>query len=268
MKTTDTLHVLLSDMHTGSNKALFLASHWQSKKTGVNHSPTNEQIGIRKQWDKFTQETAKARKGKKVRLVMDGDAIDGVHHGGFDLCSSDPLEHADIHIQLMAQFQKSIGWQRGDELYYVKGTEVHVNDWENYVGDELNAVSVSDFLRLDTNGVVSWFVHHGKGAGMGDSEGNAIRNWLKAIRNEAMKDNTETPDIIYTGHVHQPTYSTYTYRNSMQFRNMHGIVLPSWQLKTRYAWKVAPVSKNRIGGVLHEIKADGTITVPQFSVMG
>lgn len=268
MKPTDTLQVVISDTHTGSNGALFLSKFWQSGKTGINHTPTSDQQRIRKQWDKFAAEIAKARKGKKVRLILDGDAVDGFHHGGTNLFSPDPLEHAEVHIEIMAQFQKTIGWQRGDELYYVKGTEVHTNDWEVYIGEQLNAVSVTDFLRLDTNGVINWFVHHGKGAGDGDAEGNALRNWLKAIRNNAMKDDSETPDIIYTGHVHQPTYSTYVYRkNGMNFKTIHGIILPSWQLKTRFAWKVAPLSKNRIGGVSQLITADGMICPPVFSVM-
>lgn len=268
MKPTDTLQVVISDTHACSNRALFLNRFWQSRKTGINHKPTADQERIRVHWDRFADDIAKIRKGRKVRLIHDGDAIEGFHHSGHDICTPDVSEHAEIHLEIMTQFQKRIGWQRGDELYYVKGTEVHTNDWEVYIGEQLNAVSVTDFLRLDTNGAINWFVHHGKGAGDGDSEGNAVRNWLKAIRNNAMKDDSETPDIIYTGHVHQPTYSTYVYRSKgFTFKTIHGIILPSWQMKTRHAYKVAPVAKNKIGGVYQLITADGMICPPVFSVM-
>ena len=48
---------------------------------------------------------------------------------------------------------------------------------------------------------------------------------------------------------------------------MHGIILPSWQSKTEFAHMKAAVSVNKIGGVMQEIKADGFIGVPVFSVM-
>lgn len=54
----------------------------------------------------------------------------------------------------------------------------------------------------------------------------------------------------------------------MAFKIIHGVILPSWQQKTRYAWQAAPVARNKIGGVYQEIKADGTICNPVFSVMG
>jgi len=172
----------------------------------------------------------------------------------------------------MNEFQKRIDWQAGDEIYYTRGTQTHVNEFENYIGREMNAVMneqfyVWDFLPLETNGVLSWFVHHGPGRGAGANEGNTMRNWLRNICLESMKDNHRVPDILYTGHVHEPTYSSYVWREQMNFKTMHGIILPSWQMKTAYSWMVAPVNKNKIGGVYHEIKADGTIAIPKFSVM-
>jgi hypothetical protein len=143
---------------------------------------------------------------------------------------------------------------------------------ENYIGRETNAVMdgefyVFDLLKLETNGVWSWYVHHGPGGGTGTNEGNALRNWLKAIYYDALKDGTPIPDIVYTGHVHTPTYAPLGIRlPNFVYKNMHGIILPSWQMKTAYAWQAAPVSRNRIGGVVQEIKSDGTICIPRFSV--
>jgi hypothetical protein len=84
---------------------------------------------------------------------------------------------------------------------------------------------------------------------------------------EAVKDGTDIPDIVYSGHVHDPTFAAYEYRNKMEFKMIYGIILPCWQLKTAYGYQVAAVAKNKIGGVYHEIKADGVICIPKFSVM-
>lgn len=268
----DTIHVLLSDLHTGSNHALFLDRHWEGGEQR-HHYPNSEQMRMREHFDRWAESVRAMRQGKRVKLIVNGDAVDGRHHTATDIYTTNPREMAEIHIEIMEGFQKAIDWNRGDTIYYTRGTEVHTDEWEEFIGKHLNAVTdprgyyVWDLLKMETNGVSAWAVHHGPGAGKGMNEGNSPRNWLRDIYADSLKDETRPPDIVYTGHVHNPTYSAYIYRRKMEFRAIHGVILPSWQSKTRFAWKVAPVSKNRIGGVTHEIKADGTICVPKFCVM-
>jgi hypothetical protein len=272
VKSKDTIQVVVSDFHTGSNYALFIAGEWKGTKE-QSHTPRSAQVEIRKHFEKFTEQVKQLRKGKRLILVHNGDAVDGDHHNSGDVCTVNVLEQARIHIDLMSELQKRIGWQAGDTMYYTRGTQSHVNEYENYIGQEMDAVPngdyfVHDLLQLDINGVRSWFVHHGPARGEGANEGNSMRNWLRNIYFEAHKDGSICPQIVYTGHVHNPTYSTYVYQSKMQFQTMHGVILPSWQGKTIYAHRVAPYQKNKIGGVIHEIKEDGTITVPKFSIMG
>jgi hypothetical protein len=266
----DVMRVVIGDLHSGSNYALFLDREWHGRNTS--HIPRSLQIKIRAHLEKFCDEIATRRGDKKIELVHNGDAIDGDHHHSGDVCTINPLEQAEIHIELMNEIQRRIGWRRGDELYYTRGTQVHVNEMETYIGKELNAVPDGDFfvwdlLKLETNGTMSWFAHHGPNPGKGPNEGNGIRNWLKNIYFDALKDKKRSPDIVYTNHVHVPGYDVYIHREEMAFSTMHGIVCPSWQGKTAHAWRVASMSRNKIGGVYHDIKADGTITTPQFCVM-
>lgn len=267
----DVLRVVVSDFHSGSNFALFIAKEWRGGKNN-NHVARGVQVRIRKQFETFAGEIKAARKGKRVELIHNGDAIDGDHHHSGDVCTQNETDQADIHIQLMAELQKRIGWDKGDKLYYTKGTPVHVKGYEEYIAKELNAVMDGDyyshnFLTLDTNNTHSWFVHHGKKKGEGANEGNSVRNWLRSIYFDSLKDGRKVPDIVYTGHVHDPTYSSYIYREKMNFKTVHGIILPSWQAKTEYAYMAAPVNRNKIGGVMQEIKADGTIAMPYFSIL-
>jgi hypothetical protein len=94
-----------------------------------------------------------------------------------------------------------------------------------------------------------------------------MRAWLRNIYYDCMKDGERYPDIVYTGHVHQPYWGVFETRSNMTFGLMHGIITPSWQQKTRYAHMAAPVAKNRIGGVSMLITKDGLIAPPRFSVM-
>jgi hypothetical protein len=173
----------------------------------------------------------------------------------------------------MNELQKRIGWQAGDEMYYTRGTQTHVNENEDYIAEKMNAVydgvfGVHNVLKLKVNNVVSWFLHHGPGSGRGANRGNTMRNYLKNLHFEESNAGREAPDIVYTAHYHNPVFASFEPEYpGTRYKIMHGLVLPSWQGKTLYAWRVASVDKNMIGGVIHEIKADGTITVPKFCVM-
>ena len=271
MKNADTLLVTMSDLHIGSVYALTVGRIWQGQKTAEIH-PTSAQVKIRTRFLKFAEEVKEARKNKKVVFVANGDLIDGDHHNSGDVFTTDMLEMSDLAIEILTEFKKLIGWARGDELYITRGTDVHTKNLENYIGRELGAVMDGDFhvhdlLKLSINGVSVWFVHHGPRLGMGANEGNGLRNWLRTIYIDSIKDGARQPDILYSGHVHQPGYAVFETRDKMQYKLMHAIITPSWQMKTRYAHMAAPVAKNKIGGVYQLITADGLIGTPQFSVM-
>jgi len=269
-KSKDTLHVIVSDFHSGSNYALFPNHEWHGRKTS--HTPRALQVKIYKHFLKFCEVVKERRKDKRVVLVHNGDALDGDHHNSGDVCSTNSLEQADIHIELMNELQKRIGWTRGDMMYYSKGTRTHVGEFEDYIARELNAQldferGAWEKLDIETNGVLCTFYHHGPGAGDGANEGNAMRSWLRNNFYDSLKDGSRYSDVLYTGHVHVPTYAAYTVRDGHKYKNIHGVILPSWQGKTPFSWKVASRSRNKIGGVIHEIKADGTVCVPEFILM-
>lgn len=257
-------------MHSGSTKALFLPHLWQGKH--VNHTPTKRQKALYEHFIKCANFGKGVRKQKRLVIVHDGDAVEGWHHGSQEIITANKNEQAEIHTELMDTFLRWVKFSRkdGDRLYYVSGTETHTDDQEDEIAKDLPAEKnedgerVWDFLELHINGRKIWFVHHGKGRGSGANEGNSLRNFLRDIYWECLKRKETPPDIVISGHTHTPTYNTYVIRHDGGFHTIHGIICPSWQEKTRYAMKVAPVDKNEIGAVFIEIKADGEIRVPQF----
>lgn len=267
----DILLVPMSDLHSGSNNALFVNRFWQGRN-GVNHTPTSRQEAIYRHFEKIGREIRKARKGKNLVVVHDGDAIEGVHHNNVDVATRNVSEQCDLHVEIMAEFKRMVDWQRGDKLYYVAGTETHTGETENGLADAVGAQQypdgwyVCDHLELVLHGQPIWFVHHGPGAGKGANEGNGVRNWLRDAYWDAKKENKTPPAMIITGHVHQPTYNTYVVNDNGQYKTVHGVICPSWQAKTRYAHQKAPLAVNKIGSVIIEIKADGEIKTPKFLI--
>ena len=276
MKIQDTLLVVLSDMHTGGSTALFPRSGFKGTSNEDNHvSPNKKQIEIHPVFIRFAGEVAKARKGKRLILVNLGDAVDGFHHGSLQESLFKQQDQCDAHVLLMQDFMQRVSFNRksGDELYYVRGTEVHVGETENQMAKELGAVRadtglyVNEILELNINGLINCFAHHGKQRGGGQNEGNALRNFLRDIRDDREKDGFTRMDVLWSGHTHGHTWSTHIKRmKSGEFHESHGIICPSWQAKTHFALGKVPMAVNSVGGVYARITVDGDICKPRFVV--
>lgn len=261
----DTVIVSISDTHSGSSTALYPGypmTFKHGEKDAFTLSPTEDQKKLYNHWVFCADEVMKLSIGKRKIIVFNGDAIEGVHHGSIQIMSPNIKHQNEIHIELMEEFLKRCDFSvsNGDELYYISGTESHTG-WEEYGFKEhfehLGARYMDD-LRLMVNGVEFWYTHHGPNPGKGANEGNALRNWLRDIYFDCMKSNTKPPDMVITGHFHKSHYNTY---NDSYQHTIHGIVLPSWQRKTRYAFRVAPFQRNDIGLSRIIVTADGDIRI-------
>lgn len=273
LKIEDTILAVLSDMHTGSSTALFPARGFKAKGMDGNHvSPNDKQREIYPVFIRFAGEVAKARKGKRLIIVHNGDAIDGFHHGSLQESLFNTQDQSDAHKLLMGEFIRRVGRNKGDELYYVRGTEVHVGQNENEIAKELGAVKASEdthvhgILELNINGMIHCFAHHGKARGAGQNEGNSLRNFLRDIRSDREKDGLPRIDVLWSGHTHGHTYNTHIARQRNDFHVMHGVICPSFQAKTTYALGKVPMAVNSVGGVYARITADGMMDKPRFVV--
>jgi predicted phosphodiesterase len=276
LKIADTLLAVISDMHTGSSTALFPRNGYRGPGTEDNHvSPNDRQIEINHTFVRFGGEVSKARKGKRLIVVNLGDAIDGFHHGSLQESLFKEVDQCAAHVMLMTDFMKRAGFdkKKGDELYYVRGTETHVKDSENEMAHELGAMKaetglfVNEVLELNINGLNHLFLHHGKARGRGVNEGNALRNYLRDTRDEREKDGLSRIDVMVSGHTHGHMFESHIQRTpGGNYHVFNGIICPSWQRKTRYAYAKVPAAVNSVGGVYVNITADGIFGLPHFVV--
>lgn len=272
MKVADTLLCVLSDLHTGSSTALFPRTGYENSEGNL-VSPNDRQKEIYPVFIRFAGEVAQARKGKRLIVVNLGDSVDGFHHGSMQESLFMEKDQCGAHVSLMMEFMKRVGFGKSDELYYVRGTEVHVGDTENDMAKELGAVPsapkkyVHEILELNINGLVNVFAHHGKARGSGQNEGNGLRNFLRDIRDDREKDGMTRMDVLWSGHTHGHTWATHIKRmRGGEFHELHGIICPSWQAKTRFALGKVPMAVNSVGGTYARITVDGDICKPRFVV--
>lgn len=267
----DVLVVNISDMHSGGTTALFPGYQMTLTLDGeevLHPSPTEKQKSMFAHWLLCARWVKQIGKGKRLLVVHNGDAIEGNHHGTIQIITPDQKQQSQIHIELMDTFLKESGFsvKNGDELHYTSGTESHTG-WEEYgISAHYHALGAKFHIELkkEVNGRELWWTHHGAGAGKGANEGNGYRNWLRDIYFDCLREEVRPPSVVVTAHFHKSLYQTYvaSYRHTI-----HGMILPSWQMKTRYAYRVAPFQRNDIGLSVYEVTAGGDIRIHGDKVM-
>ena len=233
------------------------AGGWKFKH-GI-YTPNAKQYAMFKHFTKCAEQIATERNGRRFVVVENGDAIDGVHHLTPQLATKNIGEQGAVHIWLMQYFLHKIGFDKnkGDLLYIGQGTEAHDGDEEDTMAQALGAEMMPngddtfDFLPMDILNNRFWFLHQGAGAGRGLSKGNALHNWMKSKYFECLEEERVIPSVVISGHYHNSVYTTFTRKD----RTMHGIILPPFQLKTRFGYRVAAAELEGVG--IRTIDIDG-----------
>jgi len=266
----DTLVVKISDLHSGGTTALF-PDEIQYFKHG-NHTPSEYQLRLYSHWEKCARIVSFLRKKKRLVIVHNGDAIDGVHHKSPQSVTTLKNEQIDLHVLLMKRFMKLVKFNSGDRLYYTTGTESHTNDNEDLIGRKMGAVMskdlyVFDELELMVNGRRLWFAHKGPSPGKGANQGNALYNYIRDLWIDYKTNNKPTPDVVVFSHFHTARKRTHDRVVAGRINTLHGWILPSMQQKTRYAYGCVSLQMNDIGIAYHEITKSGDIINNDFELM-
>ncbi len=249
MKTqTDVRFVPISDTHCGGTTALFpnytmTFKHGEKDAISVPQNPTQKKL-----YDHFMKCAVNIKAGgQRLVIVVNGDAIEGHHHGTIQVVSTNPQHHVEIFNEVFENFLTKCGFsvKRGDELHFISGTESHTGWVERDIAAYFSPYGATFQDELDGvwNGKRVWFTHHGANPGGGASEGDAYRNWLKRIWFDCDKEGRAKPDIVISSHYHKSLYQTYV----RDWHTIHGMVTPSFQKKTRFGLRAAPFEKNDIG---------------------
>lgn len=169
--------------------------------------------------------------GRPYALVLNGDLIEGLHHRNKEIVSSEVVDHMDIARECIEKIF------RPTKTYVVKGTECHVNGYEEAIGRQLNPVRnpetnrVSfDRLDLNVNGCNMVFRHHINTTSRKWTEAGAYSVHLTDERAVAATHGLPVPQVVTCSHRHK--FGHWLDGNGML------TVCPPWQVATRYAHKV------------------------------
>jgi len=185
-------------------------------------------------------------KDSPTLLVVNGDVVDGNHHGNMDLVSGNEFDHIDIAEQVLDPLIS-----RFDKVIFLRGTECHTKDMEDQIAKAFGSKVIAnpengklsyDKLRMKTHGTFGIWRHHISTVSTPWSKANALSKHLALEQVEAARLGHDIPKYIVASHRHEPG----------RYIDATGacIVLHPWQGSTRYAHKVVPHANCVVGVTL------------------
>lgn len=177
-------------------------------------------------------------------LVINGDAIEGVHHGTTQVISPDPADHRVAAEHVLAPLA-----ELASEVFVVKGTEVHTRNSEIRLGQTLGAarhpdtgLPAADRWLIDCAGTRCVFRHHIGATSRAYLEASQLSIHLGNEQIEAARVGHPIPRVLGCAHRHR--YGRYDDAHGLCF------VTPPWQALTRHGHKVVSAGVTKPGLVL------------------
>ncbi len=193
--------------------------------------------------------------GEPYHLVVNGDAVEGVHHRATTQISQNIQDQAEIAYQCLApEVWKCL--ESGGKYFHIRGTEAHVGSsgvQEEMLAKRLNATPNEDgqAARYDlwlemAGGHLAHFLHHIGTTSSTAYETSALNSEVAAMLSEAARWGKQPPSVIVRSHRHRASEVRLPSDRTL----MTCFTTPAWQLKTPFAWRVAGarISTPTIGG--------------------
>jgi len=264
----DAVLAILADMHSGGTTSLAPRGQFQLLSGGY-YNPSYLQGLIREQWVENIQAVKEQRKGKRLIVVINGDVIEGNHHGTVEIISPLAIDQRDIASQLIDEFLVYVGYdsKKGDTLRFTKGTPAHagrIASEEEAIAADFDAVPflpagadskaryLHPRLRLSINGRTFYIKHQGPSVGKRvHTEDNSLYLFLK----DQYLRRGELFDYYIFSHRHQYTEACYSKPSAGV--TLNGRITPSWQMRTGYGELFS--DSDQIGALSFSISRMGEI---------
>jgi hypothetical protein len=260
--------VVVSDLHIGSKLGLMPPTVELDDGNVVGQNSLQSLMW--EFWTKeFWPEVAKRAKKRKTVVVLNGDLVDGNHHGTNQIWSNDPIEQANVASEILAPISAKY------KTFVTRGTPAHVlasAASDEQIAREIGAakpdadrkIRSSYHLKLNVEGALFDVAHHGPGPGNRIwTFGNSLRGYARTIVLDALVQRQRPPDCIIRSHVHHKIWETvrdYGHR-------CEAVITPAYQWKTEFGFKIhTHESVADVGGAIISID-DGKVSNVEFKLL-
>jgi len=260
--------VVVSDLHCGCQLGLCPPSdqYHVPLDGGGWYNPSVLQQKVWEWWELFWREWVPHNtRGEPFAIVINGDTLDGVHHGSNTQITHNIADQISIAAACLTPFITA-----AEVVYVVRGTEAHVGPSaqnEEILAERIGAKRTAegrysrDELRLRVNNALVDIQHHISPVNSTAFETTALQKEYVIACEEAGKWGVELPDVIVRSHRHRLA------KTEVPAEKGSGIAIttPGWQLRTPYAFRLAGARQSmpQFGGILVRDGADFIYTKHQ-----
>lgn len=246
------LFVAVADLHCGSSVGLHPLSDTPLDDGGA-YRPSAAQRWLFTNWLNFWARVKERAEGRPIRILANGDLVDGQHHGTVQIASNHPGAQTDI---LRRCWEPVLDLVKIRKFVAVRGTAAHVGQGsptEESFARWLITQKVSVMADEDT-GTLAWrhfkgelagvkidATHHGRTGGRLWTSLGGAANLCVEIMAEYANRGEPPPDLAIRSHKHK-TFDTHE-----NFR-LRLLSTCAWQLGTDWVKQAVPESLADIGG--------------------
>lgn len=248
--------IVISDTHCASTLGL-CPPEGHKLDDGGEYKPSKLQVKVWHIWREFWgQWVPRVTKGEPWDLVINGDAIDGDHHGTTAIVSANLHDQCSLARACLYPVVRACQ-DSGGRYWHIRGTEAHVGksaQEEERLAQDLGAEpdETGNCSRWDlwkrVGGALVHFTHHIGTTGSQAYESTALMKEVVESFVEAGRWGDEPPQMVVRSHRHRCMGIT------IPTDKGYGMVAvtPGWQLKTPYTYRIpgARVGQPQFGGLL------------------
>lgn len=244
--------VIVNDLHSGCTLGL----HPDEEIALSNGRPSAPSPLQRKMWSHWRHFhdvfVPSVTKHEPHILVVNGDGMDGRHHGSTTQISQNL---ADQQVIAKACLKREV--ERAHTYIHIAGTEAHVGpsaEDEERLAESLGAKPdecgqrARQFLWLDLAGHLVHIAHHVGGTSSQAYEMTALQKEYVEFCADSARWGRKPPQLIVRAHRHRFARAT----SPSVMGEAGGIVGPGWQLKTPFVHRLMQgrASEPQIGGLV------------------
>jgi hypothetical protein len=247
--------VVISDTHFGCQLGL-CPPEVQLDGGGI-YKASKIQMKLWKMWLYFWNDwIPQVTNNEEYAIIINGDVIDGVHHGSKTQISQNIADQIKIAEEVLRPIIKN---RKCVAYYHIRGTEAHIGksgEYEEELAKNLGAIKSKNgnyarwelWLTFGKRKLLCHFTHHISSTNSTAYESTAVHKELVEAYNEAGRWKLRPPDVVVRSHRHR----FYLVQMPSSNTNAISVVTPAWQLKTPFVYRglLGRSSTPQIGGIV------------------
>lgn len=193
------LLAVVSDMHCGSAVGLACPEFELEGGNVVGFGKNAFQAWLWACWNEALQKVFKIADDDEFALAVNGDATEGIHHGGAQIIAQKIEEHAAVAVSCLMPWVAN-----ASKVYMTRGTECHTREIEHLVAEKVKAQTgrARDKWLLDIHGCLVDIAHHMPTSGRRYLEAGALSITLGNARLNYADAGQRVPRVFLRGHRH------------------------------------------------------------------